>query len=173
MAKKAKVNTPAPTVHIAKANPAVTPATKDPCRHRKEASTKDGKKVTFVVYRAKEMINGKWTGNWYIGRTRGTGTVTQILDRRKANHHRPDIGDLEMICTQDSYSACRGAEQKHYDALKNSVPPKVITTPRKKGKGGAQIAPIRDDHDNRDDYMNCAKNEKVANTTNPCSTCSA
>ena len=171
MANKGKKNIPTPAPLTAKASPAKKPAAKDPCRHRKEASTKDGKKVTFVIYRAKEMIGGNWTGKYYIGRTRGTGTITQILDKRKANHHRKDIGDLELVCKQESYSACRGAEQKHYDALKTSTPPTVITTPRKKGKGGAQIAPIRDDHDDRDDYLDCAKNEKTNNTTNPCGVC--
>jgi hypothetical protein len=173
MAKKPKVNTPAPTVHVAKASPALTPAT-DPCRHRKEKNTKDGKKVTFVIYRAQELdANGVWTGNWYIGRTRGTGTVQQAIDRREANHHRTDIGPLEYLCRQESYSACRGAEQKHYSALKG--PPDLrIKGARSKGTG-AQIAPIRDDHENRDDYIQCAKNEKTAppKPKNPCDVCSA
>lgn len=170
MAKKAKVNIPTPAAHVATASPALTPAT-DPCRHRKEKNTKDGKKVTFVIYRAKEMVNGQWTGNWYIGRTRGTGTVRQALDRREMNHHRTDIGPLEFLCQQDSYSACRGAEQKHYDALKGP-PDRRIKSARSKGKG-AQIAPIRDDHDHRGDYLDCAKKEKSGNTTKPCGVCAA
>ena len=90
------------------------------------------------------------TGNYYVGRTRGTGTVTQIINNRERGHHRTDIGRLVPVCVTDSYSACRGAEQKHYAAAKK------ITSPRSKGKG-AQIAPISADNPKKDDYMACAK----------------
>jgi hypothetical protein len=140
---------------------------KDPCRHRRNAKTK---KQKFVVYKAEEEGSAGPTGRFYIGRTRGA-TVAQAKNTRERNHHRKDIGGLEVVCVQDTYSACRGAEQKHYDAL---GPGKRINTPRKKGRG-KQIAPIREGNEKVDDYLECAK-KSAENAPKPpggCSICAA
>ena len=150
MASKAPQTGSVPTAHVAGVAMGVAPSVpkgkKDPCRHRRNK-----KKRTFVVYMAAQKGG---TGNFYVGRTRGTGTVAQITANRQRNHHRTGIGPLVPVCIQDSYSACRGAEQKHYDHMAKRG--KVITSQRAKGKG-EQIAPIRSDHANRKDYLACAK----------------
>jgi hypothetical protein len=134
--------------HVAGVAPSVPKGTPDPCRHRRNK-----KKQIFVVYIARET--GSSPPKYYVGRTRGTGTLTQVVNNRERGHHRTDIGKLTAVCQADSYSACRGAEQKHYDDMVTNS--KAITTPRSKGKG-AQIAPISADNKKKKDYMECATN---------------
>lgn len=143
MASKIPTTGSVPTFHVAGVAPPVQKGKPDPCRHRRNKK----KKQKFVVYMAAERGS---TGKYYVGRTRGTGTVTQITNNRQRGHHRTDIGRLKPVCVTDSYSACRGAEQKHYAAAKK------ITSPRSKGRG-AQIAPISADNPKKKDYMACAK----------------
>ena len=147
MASKAPVTGATPTVFAAGVAPPAPAGKKDPCRHRRNKK----KKQKFVVYMAAEKGG---TGKFYVGRTRGTGTVEQITLSRQRNHHRTDIGGLQAVCVTDSYSACRGAEQKHYQDMVNKG--KAITLPRSKGKG-AQIAPISEDNPKKKDYEDCAK----------------
>jgi hypothetical protein len=150
MASKIPATGSVPTVHVAGVAmgvaPSVAKGTKDPCRHRRNK-----KKQKFVVYMAAERGS---TGNYYVGRTRGTGTIDQIINNRERGHHRTDIGRLKAVCTTDTYSACRGAEQKHYDHM--AAQNKVITSPRAKGRG-EQIAPVAADSPKKKDYMDCAK----------------
>lgn len=166
MASKMPATGSVPTVHVASFSvgfaPPVPKGKKDPCRHRRNKK----KKQKFVVYMAAEKGS---TGKFYVGRTRGTGTVAQITNRRQRNHHRTDIGPLKAVCVTDSYSACRGAEQKHYADI--VAKGKAITSPRKKGKG-KQIAPISGDNPNEKDYLDCAK--ASAQPSPPgCSICAA
>jgi hypothetical protein len=163
MAKKAKVNTPAPTIHVAKgAAPPVPKGAPDPCRHRRNKK----KKQKFIVYISAEK--GK-TGNYYVGRTRGKGTVTQVILKRQQGHHRTDIGYLTPVCETDTYSACRGAEMKHYAAMEAKN--KLIKTPRSPGRG-KQIAPIKDDNPRKDDYIACAEATARSSPTG-CKICAA
>lgn len=154
MASKVPQTGSVPTVHVASVAMGVAPPVpkgkKDPCRHRRNK-----KKMTkFVVYRAAEKPASGPTPQYYVGRTRGTGTAEQIINKREQGHHRTDIGKLVKVCETDSYSACRGAEQKHYaDMVANG---KAISSPRKKGTG-AQIAPIAADNPKKQDYLDCAK----------------
>lgn len=154
MASKIPANGSVPTVFIAGIAVGVAPPVpkgqKDPCRHRRNKK----KKQTFVVYMAVEKGSSGPTAKYYVGRTRGTGTVTQIINNRERGHHRTDIGSLKPVCITDSYSACRGAEQKHYADMASKG--KVITTKRAKGRG-KQIAPISPDNPKKADYMACAK----------------
>lgn len=168
MASKMPANGSVPTVHVAgvdvrmSISPNIPKDQKDPCRHRRNKK----KKQTFVVYMAPQKGG---TGKYYVGRTRGTGTVEQITLGRQRNHHREGIGPLQAVCIQDSYSACRGAEQKHYDHMNNKG--KTITSARSKGRG-KQIAPIKTDNPRRDDYLACA--EKSAKPSPPgCEICAA
>lgn len=147
MPKKQPPNAPAPTIFVAGVAPPVPKGTKDPCRHRRNKK----KKKTYVVYIAAEKGG---TGNYYVGRTRGTGTVMQIVNNRERGHHRTDIGKLKAVCITDSYSACRGAEQKHHADMVSKG--KAITAPRAPGRG-AQIAPISSDNPKKQDYLDCAK----------------
>ena len=150
MASTNSVNGPAPTVFAAGIAPPASTGKPDPCRHRRNKK----KKQKFVVYVAVETPASGPTPKYYVGRTRGTGTITQIVNNRERNHHRTDIGKLTKVCETDTYSACRGAEQKHYnDMVANG---KAITTPRAPGKG-AQIAPIAADNPKKQDYEDCAK----------------
>jgi|SRR5580765_2713169 len=165
MASKMPATGSVPTVHLAGVAMGVAlsvPGKKDPCRHRRNKK----KKQKFVVYMAAEKGG---TGNFYVGRTRGTGTVAQITTNRQRNHHRTDIGPLQPVCVQDSYSACRGAEQKHYDHM--AAQGKVITSPRAKGRG-KQIAPIRSDHAKKNDYQDCAKSSAQPSPPG-CAVCAA
>ena len=136
---------------------------KDPCRHRRNAKTK---KQVFVVYRA--LQKGSRPPKYYIGRTRGP-SVTEAKNARERGHHRTDIGPLEVICVQDTYSACRGAEQAHYKDLESKG--KVITTKRSTGRG-TQIAPIKDDNPKKKDYEDCAKQSAENAKKNGCGICS-
>jgi hypothetical protein len=152
-----------PTVHAAGVAPPVPKGQLDPCRHRRNKK----KKTKFVVYMAQEI--GSDPPKYYVGRTRGIGTVAQIINSREQGHHRTDIGALKKVCEQDTYAACRGAEQLHYlDMVKNN---KAITSPRQPGKG-AQIAPISKDNPKKDDYLACAK-ASAKNVSPPCPVCSA
>jgi hypothetical protein len=161
MAKQPKTGV-TPTVHAAKANPAGPKKKLDPCRHRRKK-----KKQVFVVYMARET--GSSPPKYYIGRTRGPGTVTQAINNRERGHHRTDIGSLRKVCEQKSYSACRGAEQLHY--LDMVAKGHAITKPRKKGKG-KQIAPISADNTKKDDYVACAKAEATPSPPG-CDVCAA
>jgi len=132
--------------HVAGVAPSVPKGTPDPCRHRRNKK----KKQVFVVYMAQET--GSNPSKFYVGRTRGASLDSAIANRERG-HHRTDIGKLVPVCQADSYSACRGAEQKHYNHTKTNGD--AITTPRSKGKG-AQIAPISDDNPKKQDYLDCA-----------------
>ncbi len=145
MASKVPPNGSVPTVHIAGVAPSVPKGKNDPCRHRRNKK----KKTVFVVYKAAEDTGSGPTGNYYVGRTRGA-TADLAKNNRERGHHRTDIGKLQIVCVTDSYSACRGAEQKHYAAAKK------ITSKKSKGRG-AQIAPISDDNPRKKDYEDCAK----------------
>jgi hypothetical protein len=105
------------------------------------------------VYKAEEDTGSGPTGKFYIGRTRGV-TADAAKNARERGHHRKDIGQLEVVCVHNTYSACRGAEQKHYDHM--VAQNKQITSPRKTGKG-KQIAPISKDNPKKKDYEDCAK----------------
>lgn len=166
MASKVPPNGSVPTVFVAGlalgVAPPVANGQKDPCRHRRNKK----KKKTFVVYLAAEKGS---TGKFYVGRTRGTGTVAQIITNRQRGHHRTDIGGLTPVCVTDSYSACRGAEQKHYAHL--AAQGKVITAPRAKGRG-KQIAPINADNAKKADYLACAKDSAQPSPPR-CAVCAA
>lgn len=168
MASKVPANGAVPTVFAAGVAPSPQQGKKDPCRHRRNKK----KKTIFVVYMAAEDTGSGPTGNYYVGRTRGTGSISKIINNRERSHHRTDIGPLKAVCITDSYSACRGAEQKHHADMvaKN----KAITSPRKKGKG-AQIAPISEDNPKKQDYMDCAKASALnaPQPPPPCPICSA
>lgn len=152
-----------PMPHKAGIAPPKKAGTPDPCRHRRNRKTK---KQVFVIYKAKQI--GSKPPKYYIGRTRGP-SVSEAKNARQAGHHRTDIGNLVVVCVQDTYSACRGAEQKHYEALKGSK----ITTKPSKGRG-AQIAPISDENPKKKDYLACAKESaKNAKKQPGCSICSA
>lgn len=152
------------TPHVAGVAPSVPKGTPDPCRHRRNKK----KKTVFVVYRAAEDTGSGPTGNYYVGRTRGA-SLDLALNNRERGHHRTDIGKLIPVCQADSYSACRGAEQKHYED--NVSKGKAITSPRSKGKG-TQIAPISNENPKKKDYIECAK--KSAQPSPPgCPICAA
>jgi len=149
MANKVPANGAVPTMFVASVAPAFPMDMDNPCEH-----PRDKKKRRYVVYIAEEEIDYEPTGKFYVGRTSGTGTVTQIVNKRQQGHHRTDIGKLKAIHETDSYSACRGAEQKHYEDMvaKNQA----ITSPRAKGRG-AQIAPIAADNRRKQKYLDCAQ----------------
>ena len=89
----------------------------------------------YIVYQAPVLdANGKPTGKVYTGRTSGADDMTrqQILNRRKSNHHRKDIGQLVAIFETNNYKTVRGAE--HY----------YIEEARKTGEAADQIAGISD-----------------------------
>jgi hypothetical protein len=164
MASKVPPNGSVPTVLVAGVAPSVPKGQKDPCRHRRNKK----KKTVYVVYRAQEDTGSGPTGNYYVGRTRGA-TADQAKNNRERGHHRTDIGKLQIVCVTDTYSACRGAEQKHFNDTVNKG--KAIKTPRSKGKG-AQIAPISEDNPKKQDYMDCA--EASAKPSPPgCAICAA
>ena len=166
MASKVPPNGSVPTVHIAGVAPSVPKGKNDPCRHRRNKK----KKTVFLVYKAEEDTGSGPTGKYYIGRTRGP-TVKQAKNSRERGHHRKDIGELQVVCVADSYSACRGAEQKHYNDMVSKG--KAITSTRSKGKG-AQIAPISTDNPKSQDYMDCAKVSALNAKPPPsCSICAA
>jgi uncharacterized Zn-binding protein involved in type VI secretion len=102
-------NAPKPQPFVAKTAAGQAGSKNDPCRH-----PNNRKKRIYVVYMAM-VIKGKGKGKVYIGRTQGKPgqTIEAILKKRKSGHHREDIGDLQEVCTTDSYAAVRGAEQKH------------------------------------------------------------
>ena len=165
MAKMPKTGT-VPTVHAAKVKPAGPKKKLDPCRHRRNK-----KKQVFVVYMARQT--GSRPPKYYIGRTRGPdtgpGSVTRAINNRERGHHRTDIGPLQKVCEQNSYAACRGAEQLHYDDMvKNG---QAITTKRQKGKG-KQISPIRKGTKKEPDYLACAKQEATPSPPG-CGICAA
>ena len=162
MAKQAKTGS-VPGPHVASVAPPSPPGKLDPCRHRRNKK----KKTKFVVYMARQT--GSHPPKYYIGRTRGTGTVAEIIKNRQDGHHRTDIGPLQKVCEQDTYAACRGAEQLHYLAMANQG--KAIQTKRATGKG-KQIAPIAADNPKKDDYIACAK-ASAKNVSPPCPVCSA
>ena len=143
MASKVPPNGSVPTVHIAGVAPSVPKGKNDPCRHRRNKK----KKTVFVVYKAEEDTGSGATGKFYIGRTRGV-TADAAKNTRERGHHRTDIGQLEVVCVHDTYSACRGAEQKHYDHM--VAQKKQITSPKQKGKGacriGKRIGSVKHDH---------------------------
>ena len=89
----------------------------------------------YVVYQALELDDaGNPTGNIYTGRTRGSDNMTtqQILNKRKSNHHRRNLGELVPVFETNSYEAVRGGE--HY----------YITETRRAGKAADQINGIAD-----------------------------
>jgi hypothetical protein len=137
----------AATVEMEGMSPAKPKKEKDPCRHRR----KKGKR--YAVYEGTDARRGKDTlDKTYVGRTSGPkgDTDMQILRRRKARHHvKFKKGGPQIVCWQDSYSACRGAEHIHRQhALKS-------------GDGTKQIKPIADDNPRKKDYIECAKKSNV------------
>jgi RHS repeat-associated protein len=97
----------------------------------------------YVVYQAPVLdANGNPTDKVYTGRTSGSDdmSVEQILNRRKSNHHREDIGDLQSVYETDSYKAVRGGEQ-HY-----------IEQARKSNAAADQINGISDRKANKNGY---------------------
>jgi len=141
-------NTP-PTPHQSKS--ASGGAKKDPCRHRR---TK--KKERFVVYQGaddrKDEPGKKRKGMTYVGRTRGPKGATndQIMNHRKSNHHVEfKSPGPKVVCEQDSYSACRGAEHIHRQANLDAK------------TGTHQSRPIGTKNKRRKDYIECAKKTNV------------
>lgn len=63
-------------------------------------------KRKYLTYIAPDLNN---PGKIYVGRSSGYGTPQQILNRRKAGHHR-NLGDLELDQVTESYPAIRGRE---------------------------------------------------------------
>ena len=112
----------------------------------------------YIVYQAPVLdASGQPTGKIYTGRTSGNDNLStsQILNRRKSNHHRKDIGALTPIFETDNYKAVRGAE--HY----------YIEEARSSGKAADQIAGIADRNFGKngkklkgDDYMEAFFEEK-------------
>lgn len=131
-----------PTAHQSKASSGK--AEKDPCRHRRKKSKR------YVVYEGVDQQPPN-VGKIYVGRTSGPKADDElaILDRRHARHHRKLKGK-KVVCSPDSYSACRGAEHLHRAHR------------QAQGKGTDQIKPIADNNPRKDDYIECAKK---SNTT--------
>ena len=71
----------------------------------------------YVTYIAPDMDA---PGKIYVGRSSGYGTPQQILNRRKAGHHR-NLGDLELDQMSESYAAIRGRE--HLVPIRITPPP--------------------------------------------------
>jgi len=132
---------------------------KDPCKR-----DKGKKKKKYVVYEAQLLDKGKPTGKMYVGRTSGKpgATAKEIAKKRKASHHRKDIGPLQVVCETDSYSACRGAEEKHQKA--HEAKGASLSTGKKK----TQINPISPKNkQKKEDYLECAK-QKNSKTCGIC-----
>ncbi|MFT6193356.1 MAG: hypothetical protein ACJASU_000251 [Cognaticolwellia sp.] len=68
-----------------------------------------------LTYTADDLDN---PGKIYTGRCSGTCDMTsqQILDNRKAGHHR-NLGNLQLDQVTDFYPAIRGREQQVLDSL--------------------------------------------------------
>jgi hypothetical protein len=128
----------------------------DPCKHKNNK-----KKRKYIIYEADILDSkGNKTGMKYVGRSQGKQgeTAREIADRRKAGHHRSDIGPLKVVCETYSYAAVRGAEekhQKHYEAQGKSRSKDVKIGNKKLKK--TQINPISPKHKRRNDYLECAK----------------
>ena len=71
-------------------------------------------KKTYITYLAPDR---EQPGKIYVGRSSGYGTPQQILNRRKAGHHR-NLGDLELDQVTESYAAIRGREHLVREKLK-------------------------------------------------------
>lgn len=125
----------------------------DPCRHEND---KKGKK--YLVYIAPILDKNKQpTGEMYVGRTSGPGgdNPLDIANRRKASHHRKDIGALQVVCVTDSYAAVRGAEEKHQKDFETTNQSRSIDTKTEKK---TQINPISSKNKKKKEkYMECAK----------------
>lgn len=108
-----------------------------------DVTNKTGKK--YVTYTADDLDN---PGKKYTGRCSGTCDMTpqQILDRRKAGHHR-NLGELELDQVTDSYSAIRGREQQVLESL------------REQGLATDQINGVGPRNKKKDSYMDAAKEE--------------
>ncbi|EGA68243.1 hypothetical protein VISI1226_03970 [Vibrio sinaloensis DSM 21326] len=106
-----------------------------------DVTNKTGKK--YVTYTAEDLDN---PGKIYTGRCSGTCDMTpqQILDKRKAGHHR-NLGDLQLDQVTDSYPAIRGREQQVLESL------------RKQGLATDQINGVGPRNKKKDLYMEAAK----------------
>ena len=100
------------------------------------ASLNKGKKK-YVTYIAEDLDN---PGKYYVGRSSGTETPQQILNRRKAGHHR-NLGDLEFDQVTESYHAIRGREHLVWERL------------REQGLSTDQINPISSRNKNKEKYI--------------------
>lgn len=158
----------APMVHQDAA--AAAKAIEDACKH---ANDKKKKGHTYVVYRA-ESNPPTDPKTYYVGRTSGPPgmSVKDILARRKAGHHRTDIGDLEPVCQTTRYAAVRAAEQAHMNAVpaKN----KILEKPPSKRAGKPQIRALGPKHKRSKDgsYKKCAK-AMCGDPPGSCTTCGA
>jgi uncharacterized Zn-binding protein involved in type VI secretion len=126
---------------------------------QEKCAHKNDKGQRFVVYIAAVYDeHGNPTGKWYVGRTRGPAgaSTRQILNKRFSSHHwrkpsrkrKETIGPLTAVCETDSYSAVRGAEEKHQKAMEAG------------GLGTKQanpISPRKGTKKKKDKYMECAK----------------
>lgn len=106
-----------------------------------DVTNKTGKK--YVTYTADDLDN---PGKIYTGRCSGTCDMTpqQILDKRKAGHHR-NLGDLQLDQVTDSYPAIRGREQQVLESL------------REQGLATDQINGVGPRNKRKDLYMEAAK----------------
>jgi RHS repeat-associated protein len=107
-----------------------------------DVANNTGKK--YVTYTADDLDN---PGKIYTGRCSGTCDMTpqQILDRRKAGHHR-NLGDLQLDQVTDSYPAIRGREQQVLESLRQQG----LATDQINGVGPRN-------KNNKDFYMDAAK----------------
>lgn len=136
---------------------AAAKAIKDACKHANDTKKKGH---TYVVYMAEEITDPPTIPpKYYVGRTSGPPgmSVKAILDRRKAGHHRPDIGVLKEVCRTTVYAAVRAAEQAHMDSVPANQ--KILEKPPSKRTGKPQIRGLRPKHKRKADYEKCAKAE--------------
>lgn len=98
---------------------------------------------TYVTYTADDLDN---PGKTYTGRCSGPcdWDVQDILDRRKAGHHR-NLGPLQLDQVTDSYAAIRGREHQVFEALKE------------RGLATDQINPVSPRNKRRQEYFEEAK----------------
>jgi len=143
---------------------------KNPCKHANDTKKKG---YTYVVYMA-EAIPKTTPPKFYVGRTSGPPgmSVKTILNKRKAGHHRKDIGKLFKVCETTAYAAVRAAEQAHMDIV--HAENKILEKPPSKRAGKPQIRGLGPNHKRKKDgsYEKCAK-AKSGNPPGSCTVCGA
>lgn len=97
-------------------------------------------KRKYITYIAPDLDN---VGKIYVGRSSGHGTPQQILNRRKAGHHR-NLGDLELDQVTESYATIRGREHLVWEKL------------RKQGLATDQLNPISPRNKKKEHYIRSA-----------------